>query len=96
LGDLEGGFPFPLAADPEMAIFRKYRCFDDFEKAALHGTFLIDAQGRIRWQDISFEPFMNTQFLVKESKRLLSFEPQTAPAATVPVTVVPAVTAAGR
>ena len=63
---------------------------------ALHGTFLVDAKGRIRWQDISFEPFMNTQFLVRESKRLLSFEPETAPASTVPVTVNPAITSAGR
>ena len=96
LENLEGGFPFPLAADPDMAVFRKYRCYDDFEKVALHGTFLVDAKGRIRWQDISFEPFMNTQFLVRESKRLLSFEPETAPASTVPVTVNPAITSAGR
>lgn len=84
--NLEGGFPFPLVADPEMAIFRQYRCYDDFEKAALHGTFLIDQKGRVRWQDISYEPFMNTEFLLKESRRLLSFEPETAPASTVPVT----------
>ena len=70
-----------------MTVFRQYRCYDDFEKAALHGTFLIDAQGRIRWQDISYEPFMDTDFLLKESKRLLSFDPSapekksTAPAA---------------
>jgi len=37
----------------------------------LHGTFLIDAAGLIRWQDISFDPFMNTDFLLKEAKRLL-------------------------
>ncbi|MFN9050993.1 MAG: redoxin domain-containing protein [Planctomyces sp.] len=96
LENLEGGFPFPLAADPELGVFRKYRCYDDFEKVPLHGTFLVDAKGRVRWQDISFEPFMNTQFLVKESKRLLSFEPETAPAVTVPITVLPAVTSAGR
>lgn len=75
--DLEKPYPFPLVADPEMAIFRQYRCYDDFEKAALHGTFLIDAQGRIRWQDISYEPFMDTDFLLKESGRLLSFDPST-------------------
>jgi peroxiredoxin len=94
--NLEGGFPFPLVADPEMTAFRQYRCYDDFEKAALHGTFLIDSKGRVRWQDISYEPFMNTEFLLKESRRLLSFEPQTAPASTVPVTtptMIPAVTA---
>lgn len=72
--DVEGGFPFPLVADPEMAVFRQYRCYDDFEKAALHGTFLIDANGLVRWQDISYEPFMDMEFLVKESVRLLGLD----------------------
>ncbi|MEY3172577.1 MAG: putative peroxiredoxin [Planctomycetota bacterium] len=85
LENLEGGLPFPLAADPEMTVFRRYRCYDDFEKAALHGTFLVDAAGLIRWQDISFEPFMDTAFLLKESRRLLATPPSTAPATTVPV-----------
>lgn len=85
LEDLEGGLPFPLAADPEMSVFRQYRCYDDFEKAALHGTFLIDTAGRIRWQDISYQPFMDTAFLLKESRRLLAIEPSTAPATTLPV-----------
>ena len=71
---LENEFPFPLVADPEMKIFREYRCYDDFEKAALHGTFVIDAHGKIRWQDISYEPFMDTDFLIKEGRRLISFD----------------------
>ena len=72
---LEQPLPFPLVADPEMKIFREYRCYDDFEKAALHGTFIVDSQGMIRWQDISYDPFMDVDFLLKEGKRLLSFEP---------------------
>ena len=70
----EGGFPFPLVADPDMNVFRQYRCYDDFEKAALHGTFVIDANGLVRWQDISFEPFMNLDFLIKEAVRLIAFD----------------------
>ncbi len=93
LENLEGGLPFPLAADPEMTVFKQYRCYDDFEKAALHGTFLVDAAGRVRWQDISYEPFMDTAFLLKESRRLLAIEPSSAPASTVPVKV-PGVAAA--
>jgi peroxiredoxin len=85
LENLEGGLPFPLAADPEMAVFREYRCYDDFEKAALHGTFLVDGTGRVRWQDISYQPFMDTAFLLKEARRLLAIEPIAAPATTVPV-----------
>jgi peroxiredoxin len=72
--DLEASFPFPLLADPEMNMFRQYRCYDDFEKAALHGTFVIDRSGFVRWQDISFEPFMDLDFLLKESVRLLNLD----------------------
>lgn len=68
-------YPFPLLADPSLNIFREYRCYDDFEKTPLHGTFLLDAGkdgARIRWQDISYDPFMEAQYLLDESKRLLS------------------------
>ncbi len=73
--NFEGGFPFPLVADPDMSVFRQYRCYDDFEKSALHGTFVVDASGRIRWQDISYDPFKDTDFLLKEARRLISLEP---------------------
>jgi peroxiredoxin len=69
--DLENGFPFPLVSDAELNVFKRYRCYDDFEKQPLHGTFLIDGAGRIRWQDISYEPFMDPDFVLKEAKRLL-------------------------
>lgn len=67
-----GGFPIPLAADPKHKVFREYRVYDDFENVPLHGTFLIDGKGMIRWQDISYEPFLEPAFLLQESKRLLS------------------------
>ena len=47
------------------------RAIDDFENRALHGTFLIDGAGKVRWQDISFEPFNEPKFLLTEAKRLL-------------------------
>jgi peroxiredoxin len=65
-------FPFPLVADSKLEIFKAYRVFDDFEKVPLHGTFLIDPSGLVRWQDISYEPFSDANFLLKESKRLLA------------------------
>jgi peroxiredoxin/Tfp pilus assembly protein PilF len=71
---LDGGFPFPLAANPDLAIFKAYNVYDDFEKSPLHGTFLIDANGKIRWRDISHQPFMDTKFLLGEAKRLLAQE----------------------
>lgn len=68
----EGAFPIPLFTDSEKTAFKHYRCHDDFEQKAMHGTFLIDARGRIRWQDIGAEPFTDAKFLLKESQRLLA------------------------
>lgn len=64
-------FPFPLVADAEKTSFKAYGAHDDFEKAALHGTFVLDAKGRILWSDIAADPFMDLDFLIKESQRLL-------------------------
>ena len=63
-----------MRADPEMASFKAWRCWDDFEKVPLHGTFLVDAAGRIRWQEIAFTPFMDVAFFLAESRRLLALE----------------------
>lgn len=62
----------PLHADPELDAFKAFRCFDDFEQQPLHGTFLLDTDGRVRWQDISFEPFMDVDFVLAEAQRLLA------------------------
>ena len=56
-------------------MFKQYRAYDDFEKQPLHGTFLIDRVGLVRWQDISYEPFEEVEFLLNESKRLLAQDP---------------------
>lgn len=61
-----------LHADPDLEVFRSYRAYDDFEGLPLHGTYLIDANGRVQWHDIGADPFMNVDFLLKESKRLLA------------------------
>jgi len=70
----EKAIKFPLAPDPGFEAFKKYRAFDDFENQPLHGTFLIDGEGSIRWQEISFEPFSDPDFLLKESRRLLKIQ----------------------
>lgn len=67
----KGEFPFPLLSDAKRDVFKTYRCFDDFENQPLHGTFLIDAQGLVRWQDIGYQPFDDPAFLLAEAKRLL-------------------------
>jgi peroxiredoxin len=65
-------FNFPLLSDPTLKTFKKFRAYDDFEETPLHGTFLIDAEGKVRWQEISYEPFMAPKFLLDEAKRLLA------------------------
>ncbi len=65
-------FPFALLSDQTLDTFRAYRAYDGFEDRPLHGTFLIDAAGLIRWQDVSYEPFADAKFLLHEAKRLLA------------------------
>lgn len=85
IGNFEGGkFPLTLLSGDRLDVFKQYRCYDDFEQKPLHGTFVIDGQGRVRWQDISYEPFMDPQFLLDEAKRLLA---QDATAIPVPASV---------
>ena len=67
----EGGFPFPLLSDAKLEIFKAYGCSES-DNQPLHGTFLIDAQGRIRWRDISNRPFNDPAFLLTEAKQLSS------------------------
>ena len=67
----DGKMPIPLASDASLDIFKAYRVHDDFENQPLHGTFLIDGNGMILWQDISYEPFMNVDFVLTESRRLI-------------------------
>ena len=73
LDNFNGEMPFQWhLADGTHEVFKKFRAFDDFENQPLHATLLIDGRGRVRWQDISYQPFMDHEFLLNESKRLLS------------------------
>ncbi len=74
LGDNK--FAFPLLADPDLAAFRAWHCHDDFEALPLHGTFLVDGQGRVRWQDIGADPFTQFEWLLPECRRLLALPDQ--------------------
>lgn len=88
----DGTFPIPLLADNTLAAFKAYRCYDDFENQPLHGTFFIDGNGLVRWQDISFQPFTDTKFVVQEARRLLGqvSQPNTAVAASPVAPTAPA------
>ena len=63
-------FPMPMLADPGLEHFKRYRAFDDFENQPLHGTFLIDAQGNVRFQRISADPFLDVEFIKTEAARV--------------------------
>ena len=67
-----GDMPFKqLISDERLEVFKSFRAYDDFEQQPLHGTFLIDSRGFVRWQDIGYQPFMDHEFLLDEAKRLL-------------------------
>ncbi len=61
----------PLHSDATLAAFKAFRCYDDFESKPLHGTFLLDHNHRVVWQDIGYEPFSDVEFLTNEAHRLL-------------------------
>jgi len=88
-------YPFPVLADTEYATFHAFRSYDDFEDAPLHGTFLIDAQDRIRWMDVGAEPFTDMDFLLAETERLLSFGGREAELTSSPASTQVGATSAG-
>jgi peroxiredoxin/thioredoxin-like negative regulator of GroEL len=63
--------PFPILANPDLKTFKSWKAFDDFEDMALHGTFLVDATGKLRWMDTGFAPFTDAKFVLGEAQRLL-------------------------
>jgi alkyl hydroperoxide reductase subunit AhpC len=63
-------FPMPMLADPGLNDFKRYRAYDDFESQPLHGTFLIDAEGKVRFQRISSDPFLDVEFIKGEAERV--------------------------
>ena len=63
-------FPMPILADPKLEVFKAFQAYDDFESVPLHGTFLIDKNGQVRYQRISAEPFLDVDFIKSESARM--------------------------
>ncbi len=62
--------PFPLLSDPDRKVARGFGAHDTFEDLALHGLYLLDWQGGIRWSRVSAQPFMNIGFVTSEVERL--------------------------
>lgn len=60
--------PFLMVSDAEKAVFRAYGCGDD---ATLHGTFVLDAAGAVRWKTTGATPFMAIDNVIAEVARLV-------------------------
>ena len=73
-------FPMPFLPDPDFVAFKAFGAFDDFEGMPLHGAYLIDAAGQVRFQKISAEPFLDVDFLKGEVARVNRLTRPAAPA----------------
>jgi peroxiredoxin len=65
-------FPFPLLADPKRLVSAALGCQDNFTQLPLHGTFLYDPSGHLRWWLTGELPFEDLPFLLTEIDRLHS------------------------
>ena len=64
-GDFPGGdFPFPVVFDKTLQQFKAYKVFQEANQATLHGTFVLDPQGRVRWREVSDRPFVDLDALL--------------------------------
>ena len=59
-----------LLSDTDHANARRFTSYDDFEDIELHSTILIDTRGRVHWKRTGGDPFTDTEFLLKELKRM--------------------------
>ena len=50
-------FPFLILADKEQKAFRAWGVFDQFTNEPIHGVFIVDPAGRLRWRHLGVEPF---------------------------------------
>ena len=64
----------PMLSDRKLRVFHEWLAFDEFEHMPLHGTYLIDGDGRIRWRDIGDVPFERPRWLLDEAVRLIDAE----------------------
>ena len=75
--------PFTVYSGADTLAFKALDAWDDFEHKPLHATCFVDADGNMRWQHVSFEPFMLPDWLLKEAQRLQNLSKVKAPAIAV-------------
>ena len=60
----EEPYPFPILADPELGRFKEWGAWDGFGGRPVHGTFVTDGAGKVRWQRMGTEPFYDAGAVV--------------------------------
>lgn len=76
-----GGLPFPLLADWDKSVTRRYGLLDPERGAARRALFVLDREGIIRWQNTAFnwrDPQQYAEALAALAA-LLSGEPSQSP-----------------
>ena len=78
-----GAFGFAVASDPDKRIAERYGCFRKYEpgppaktETQLHGTFVIDRQGIVRWAKTGPGPYANVRSLLGELAALRPGKPE--------------------
>lgn len=51
-------FAFPVLADADRRAFAPWGVMDQFYGDAIHGVFVLDGGGRLRWRHLGIEPYM--------------------------------------
>jgi len=51
-------FGFPVLADAGRRAFASWGVIDQFQGDAIHGVFVLDGAGRLRWRHLGVEPYM--------------------------------------
>lgn len=63
-------FPFAILADPAQQAFQAWGVIDQFYGDPIHGVFILDAAGRLRWRHLGVEPYMDVDEVLSAAAEL--------------------------
>ena len=58
--------PFTVLSDEDLATFKRYFVYNEFERRPLHGTIVVGPEGKVRWSHIDNQPFMKPKWRSEE------------------------------